>query len=76
MSERERFIRAFMEILRSHETPTPRRINRVMGRTYGNIDNIPGRLSKLRIELLKSFYFAKGEGENGRWNPTAATPYM
>lgn len=66
MSERERFVCAFLEALNENPevAPGPTALARAMGST--NTRNLNGRLAALRAELLKRSGFTKDDEKN-RW---------
>lgn len=51
MTEMERFVDAFERLIKRDEFPTPTKLNIEMGRP-GSRNNLPGRLSRRRRELL------------------------
>lgn len=78
VTEMDRFCEVVERMIRDGVFPTPTRINEAMGRVTKN--NLPGRLSRRRIEILKARGFVRTQGKHtgmiygqaGRWKKVAA----
>ena len=72
VNERTRFEAAFNALLEEnpHRAPGPTEINKRMGRK-SSMNKLPGRLSTLRIEMLRDAGFIRQNygywGQNWRW---------